>query len=44
MALTMISPASSWFKIAEVPIAEQLRRQTVDGKELLIADEIFDKA
>jgi hypothetical protein len=43
MALTMIDPASSWFKIAELPIVEQLCQQTVNGKELLIADEIFDK-
>ncbi len=42
MALTMIDPTSSWFKIAELPVVEQLRRQTVNGKELLIADEIFD--
>ncbi len=43
MALTMIDPASSWFKIAELPIVEQLHWQTVNGKELLIVDEIFDK-
>jgi hypothetical protein len=43
MALTMINPASSWFKIAELPVVKQLRRQTVNGKELLMADEIFDK-
>jgi hypothetical protein len=43
MALTMIDPASSWFEIAELPVVEQLRRQTVNSKELLIADEIFDK-
>jgi hypothetical protein len=43
MALTMINPASSWFKIAELPVVERLRQQTVDGKELLTADEIFDK-
>jgi hypothetical protein len=43
MALTMINPASSWFEIVELPVVEQLRRQTVNGKELLIADEIFDK-
>jgi hypothetical protein len=43
MALTMIDPASSWFEIAELPIVERLRQQTVNGKELLIADEIFDK-
>jgi hypothetical protein len=43
MALTMIDPASSWFEIAELPMVKQLRRHTVNGKELLIADEIFDK-
>jgi hypothetical protein len=43
MALTMINPASSWSKIAELPVVELLHRQTVNGKELLIADEIFDK-
>jgi hypothetical protein len=43
MALTMINPASSWFKIAELPVVKQLRQQTVNGKELLIADEIFEK-
>jgi hypothetical protein len=43
MALTMINPASSWFEIAELPVVEQLRQQTVNDKELLIADEIFDK-
>jgi hypothetical protein len=43
MALTMINPASSWFEIAELPVIEQLCQQTVNGKELLIADEIFDK-
>jgi hypothetical protein len=36
MALTMIDPASSWFKIAEMPVVEQLSQQTVNGKELLI--------
>jgi hypothetical protein len=43
MALTMINPASSRFKIAELPVVEQLPQQTVNGKELLIADEIFHK-
>jgi hypothetical protein len=43
MALTMIDPASSWFEIAELPVVEQLHQQTVNGKELLIADDIFDK-
>ncbi len=43
MALTLIYPTSSWFEIAELPVVNQLRHQTVNGKELLIADEIFDK-
>ncbi len=43
MALTMIVPASSWFEIAELPVVERLCQQTVNGKKLLIADEIFDK-
>ncbi len=43
MALTMIDPTYSWFEIAELPVVEQLHRQTVNGKELLIVDEIFDK-
>jgi hypothetical protein len=43
MALTMINPASSWFEIVELPIVKELHQQTVNGKELLIADEIFDK-
>jgi hypothetical protein len=43
MALTMIVPTSSWFEIAELPIVEQLHRQIVNDKELIIADEIFDK-
>jgi hypothetical protein len=43
MALTMINPASSWFEMAELPVITQLRRQIVNGKELLIAIKIFDK-
>jgi hypothetical protein len=43
MALTMIDPASSWFEIAELPVITQLRRWTVNGKELLIANKIFDE-
>ncbi len=43
MALTMINPASTWFEIAELPVVEQLHWQTVNGKDILIADEIFDK-
>jgi hypothetical protein len=43
MALTMINPSSSWFKIAKLPVVEQLHQETVNGKELLIADKIFDR-
>jgi hypothetical protein len=41
MALTVIDPNSSWFEIAELPIVKGLCQQTVNGKELLIADEIL---
>jgi hypothetical protein len=43
MALTIIDPASSWFEITELPVVEQLHQQTVNGKELLIAEDIFDE-
>ncbi len=43
MALTMINPASSWFEIVVLPVVTWLHRQTVNGKELLPAKEIFDK-
>jgi hypothetical protein len=43
MALTMIDPAPSWFEIAELPVIILLRRQTVNGKELLTTNKIFDK-
>jgi hypothetical protein len=44
MALIMTNPASSWFEIVKLPIVTQLQRQTVNGKELLTADKIFDKS
>jgi hypothetical protein len=43
MALTMISPSSSWFEIMELPIITQLHRQIVNGKKLHIANKIIDK-
>jgi hypothetical protein len=43
MALTMIHPASSCFEIVELPVVKWLRRQTANGKELLISNKIFDK-
>jgi hypothetical protein len=44
MALTMIDPISSWFKIVELPLAQGLRTVTVDGREPLASEEIFDKS
>jgi hypothetical protein len=44
MALTMIDPASSWFKIVELPLVRRLRTTNVNGKELLQSEEIFDKS
>ncbi len=43
MALTMINPASSWFKILELPLVIWLLRQTVNDKKLLTANKSFDK-
>ncbi len=42
MALTMINPATSWFEVVELPLVRQLKN-TVDGKESSIIEEIFDK-
>ncbi len=39
----MINPTSSGFEIAELPVITRLHRQTVNGKELLTANKIFDK-
>jgi hypothetical protein len=44
MALAMIDATSSWFEIVELPIVTQLQRQTVNGKEPLTANKIFDKS
>jgi hypothetical protein len=44
MALTMIDPASSWFEIVELPLVKRLRTYNVNGKELLKAEDIFDKS
>ena len=43
MALTMI-PASSWFKIAELPLVRQLKLIEVDCRELLASAEIFNRS
>ncbi len=44
MALTMVDPATSWFKIVELPLVRQLKAVAGDGKESSIVEEIFDKS
>jgi hypothetical protein len=45
MGLTMINPTSSWFEIVKLPITTWLScRQTINSRELLTANKIFDKA
>ncbi len=43
MALTMIDPASSWFKVVQLPLIHRLKTITVNSKESSIVEEIFDK-
>jgi hypothetical protein len=43
MALTMIDPATSWFKVVELPLVRQLKTIMVNGKESSIVEEISDK-
>ena len=43
MALTMIDPASSWFEIVELPLVTRLTTMTVNGKEKVSKELIFDK-
>jgi hypothetical protein len=43
MALTMIDPAMSWFKVVELPLVRWLKTITINGKESSIAEEIFNK-
>ncbi len=43
MALTMINPTTSWFKIVELPLFRQLKTITVNGKESSIVEEIFNE-
>ncbi len=44
MDLTMIDPASSWFKVVELPTITRLMTRMVNGIEKLIKEEIFDKS
>ncbi len=43
MALTMIDPATSWFKIVELPLLRRVKSIIVNGKESSIIEDIFDK-
>ncbi len=43
MALTMIDPATSWFKLVELPLVRRLKTIKVNSKESSIVEEIFDK-
>jgi hypothetical protein len=43
MALTVIDPATSWFKVVELPLVRQLKTIKVKGKESSIVEEIFNK-
>jgi hypothetical protein len=44
MALTMINPTSSWFKVVELPTIMQLMTKEVNNKERTIKEDIFDKS
>jgi hypothetical protein len=44
MALTMIDPASSWFEIVKLSLVRRLKTITVDSRELLASEEIFNKS
>jgi hypothetical protein len=44
MALTMIDPASSWFKVVELPTIMQLMTKKITGKKRTIEEEIVDKS
>ncbi len=43
MALTIINPTTSWFKVMELPLIRWLKTDSVNGKESYIVEEIFDK-
>ncbi len=44
MALTMIDPAPSWFKIVGLPLVHQLKTTAIKVKESSIVKEIFNKS
>ncbi len=44
MALTMIDPASSCFKVVELPTIMQLMTSKINGKERTFKEQIFNKS
>jgi hypothetical protein len=44
MALTMINPTSSWFKVVKLPRIMWLMTKKVNSKERTIKEEIFNKS
>ena len=40
----IMDPASSWFEVVELPLVRRLKTTQVNGRELLVAKEIFDKS
>ncbi len=43
MALTIINPATSWFKIVELPLLRRVKSITFNGKESSVIEDMFDK-
>ncbi len=44
LALTMINPATSWFKIVELPLVRYVKIILVNSKESSVGEEIFNKS
>ena len=43
MCLTMIDPASNWFEIVELPVADLVPTESVNKKDGKIKEAFFDK-
>ncbi len=44
LALRMINPATSWFKIVELPLVRKIKIILVNSKESSVVEEIFNKS
>ncbi len=44
MCLTMIDPASSWFEIVELPVADLVPNESVNKKDRKTKEAYFDKS